>query len=47
MKKDEKENTTKEKKNNNLTFSFVFKKDGESFQNIMEKILISKLIKNQ
>lgn len=47
MKKEEKENVTKEKKDNNLNFSVVFKKDGESFQNVMEKILMSKIIKNQ
>lgn len=37
-------NCTKEKRNNNnIKFSIAFNKDGDSFQNIMEKILISKL----
>lgn len=35
---------TKEK--NDLKFSVAFKKDGESFQSIMEKILINKIYKN-
>lgn len=34
---------TKEKKPNELIFNIAFKKGGESFQNIMERILISKL----
>ncbi len=39
-------NCTKEqksKKNDNIEFSIAFNKNGDSFQNIMEKILISKL----
>lgn len=47
MKNEEKEAETKEKKSNDLKFSVIFKKDGESFQNVMEKILMSKIIKNQ
>ena len=42
----ENKNCTKEKKAkkiNNIEFSIAFNKDGDSFQNIMEKILISKL----
>lgn len=46
MKKEEKETVTKEKKNNDINFSVVFNKDGDSFQNVMEKILMSKIIKN-
>lgn len=38
------ENCAKEK--NNIEFSIAFNKDGDSFQNIMEKILISKLANN-
>lgn len=43
----ENKNCTKEKKTkkiNNIEFSIAFNKDGDSFQNIMEKILISKLV---
>ncbi len=32
--------------NSELKFSVKFKEDGESFQNIMEKILINKINKN-
>lgn len=42
----EKGNSTKEKKaknKENIEFSIAFNKNGDSFQNIMEKILISKL----
>lgn len=41
-----KEDCTKEKRTknvDNIEFSIAFNKDGDSFQNIMEKILISKL----
>jgi len=40
--------TKEEKKKNkeNLEFSIAFSKNGDSFQNIMEKILISKLAKS-
>lgn len=31
----------------NLRFFFRFNKDGESFQSIMEKILINKINKNE
>lgn len=40
------ENCIKEKKtknNDNIEFIIAFNKDGDSFQNIMEKILMSKL----
>ena len=38
--------TTKEKNNNSeIKFSVAFKKDGDSFQNIMEKVLMSKINK--
>ena len=47
MNKKEQENVTKEKKNNDLNFSVAFKKDGDSFQDVMEKILMSKIVKNQ
>ena len=44
MKSDiENEICTKEKRSNNIEFSIAFNKNGDSFQNIMEKILISKL----
>ena len=33
----------KSKKADNIEFSVAFNKNGDSFQNIMEKILISKL----
>ena len=32
--------------NSELKFSVKFKEDGESFQNIMEKILINKINRN-
>lgn len=44
-----KEKCTKEERNknhDNIEFSVVFNKDGDSFQNIMENILISKLANN-
>lgn len=47
MKNEEREKCTKEKKNNEINFSVAFKKDGDSFQNIMEKILMNKIIKNE
>ncbi len=46
MKNIENETCTKDKKSNEINFSVAYKKDGDSFQNIMEKILISKIIKN-
>ena len=46
MKNIENETCTKDKKSNEINFSVTYKKDGDSFQNIMEKILISKIIKN-
>lgn len=46
MKNEEKETCTKEKKSNEINFSVAFKKDGDSFQSIMEKILINKINKN-
>ena len=36
----------KSKKVDNIKFTVAFNKDGDSFQNIMEKILISKLKNN-
>lgn len=39
-------NSTKEKSNRNkenIEFSIAFNKNGDSFQNVMEKILISKI----
>lgn len=46
MENEKKESCTKEKKNNEMNFSIAFKKDGDSFQSIMEKILINKITKN-
>lgn len=46
MKNIENETCTKDKRSNEINFSVAYKKDGDSFQNIMEKILISKIIKN-
>ena len=46
MKNIENETCTKDKISNEINFSVAYKKDGDSFQNIMEKILISKIIKN-
>ena len=40
----ENRNCTKEKKVNNIEFSIAFNENGDSFQNIMEKILINKLV---
>lgn len=40
----ENRNCTKEKKVNNIEFSIAFNESGDSFQNIMEKILINKLV---
>ena len=37
------DNTTKEKKE--LTFIYKFKENGESFEDIMNRIVISKLLK--
>lgn len=34
------------KSSSEINFSVAFKKDGESFQSIMEKILINKITKN-
>ena len=46
--KQEEENKINFKKQNSkdIKFSVVFKKDGDSFQNVMEKILLSKMINN-
>ena len=46
MKNKDKKACTKDRKGNEINFSVAFKKDGDSFQNIMEKILISKITKN-
>ena len=46
MENEDKKTCTKDKKSNEIKFSVVFKKDGDSFQNVMEKILTSKIIKN-
>lgn len=46
MKKEEKETNLKEQNNRDINFSVVFRKDGDSFQNVMEKILMSKIINN-
>ena len=46
MENEDKKTCTKDKKSNEINFSVAYKKDGDSFQNIMEKILISKIIKN-
>lgn len=46
MKKEKKETNLKEQNNGDINFSVVFKKDGDSFQNVMEKILMSKIINN-
>ena len=43
MKNEDKNTCTKDKKCNEINFSVAFNKNGDSFQNIMEKILISKL----
>ena len=40
------ESTNDNANNSELKFSVKFKEDGESFQNIMEKILINKINKN-
>lgn len=46
MKNEDKNTCTKDKKCNEINFSVAFKKDGDSFQSIMEKILMSKITKN-
>ena len=38
-------NETKDN-NNNFKFSVIFNNDGESFQNVMENIILSKLQKD-
>lgn len=43
--KDKYKNCTKEDKDN-MSFSIAFNKDGDSFQKVMEKILMSKLESN-
>lgn len=43
--KDNKNTDTKSNKVKEIKFSVAFKKDGESFQNVMEKILMSKIAK--
>lgn len=43
---DNKENEQCTKEESDLEFFVAFKKDGESFQNIMEKILLNKINKN-
>lgn len=37
---------TKENKKNELNFSIQFNNEGESFQNIIERIVLNKLLKN-
>lgn len=46
MENEDKNTCTKDKKCNEINFSVAFKKDGDSFQSIMEKILMSKITKN-
>ena len=46
MESKDKKVCTKDKKSNEINFSVAFKKDGDSFQSIMEKILMSKITKN-
>lgn len=46
MKNIEKDNSKKAKKDKKINFSIAFKEDGDSFQNIMEKILLNKMTKN-
>ncbi len=46
MKNEDKNTCTKDKKDSEISFSVAFKKDGESFQSIMEKILMNKINKN-
>lgn len=43
----EKECTKDINKKDDLVFSIAFKKDGESFQSVMEKILLNKINKNE
>ena len=44
--KNKTKSTNDNENNSELKFSVKFKEDGESFQNIMEKILINKINKN-
>lgn len=46
MKNENDKTCTKDKNCNEINFSVAFKKDGDSFQSIMEKILMSKISKN-
>ena len=46
MESKDKKVCTKDNKSNEINFSVAFKKDGDSFQSIMEKILMSKITKN-
>lgn len=46
MKNDEIKTCTNDKKSSEINFTVAFKEDGDSFQSIMEKILISKINKN-
>lgn len=43
----QKETCTKEKRSNEINFSVAFKEDGDSFQSIMERILMNKIIKDR
>ena len=44
--KKDKNCTKEDRKEDNIKFSIAFNKDGDSFQKIMEKILMSKLEKH-
>lgn len=46
MKNDNNKDICTKEKENNIEFSIVFNKDGDSFQSVMEKILISRLSNN-
>lgn len=43
---EEKKNMQTKEKDDNFSFSVMFNNNGDTFQNIMEKIIISKLEKN-
>jgi len=48
MSSNKEEKCTKDSnKKDDLVFSIAFKKDGESFQSVMEKILLNKINKNE
>lgn len=46
MKNNSSEDVCTKEKEDNIEFSIAFNKNGDSFQSIMEKILISKLSNN-